>query len=118
MTASLCAACRVSVRLSILLFMIILSFEAAAARVEAPTEECDRLAQPPRTQLGTISARTDGIAPDLINGEAALAACLRAEAAYPDEARFRVWHALALRRLGRIPEGLRLLIDSFETWLK
>lgn len=69
-------------------------------------QECDRLAQPPRSVMGSLPAYAEGVAPDRIDGEAALAACELAARDHPDETRFRAWLGRALERLDRGTEAV------------
>ncbi|WP_426954202.1 tetratricopeptide repeat protein [Muricoccus radiodurans] len=55
----------------------------------APAQACDRLAQPPRYEMGRVPAFADGVGGSRpMDVPAARAACARAMAEWPDEARF------------------------------
>lgn len=55
----------------------------------APAHDCDRLAQPPRYEMGRVPAFADGVGGSRpMDVPAARAACARAMSEWPDEARF------------------------------
>jgi len=74
----------------------------------APEHECDRLAQPPRQTMGRMPALAEGVGYGTLRGSAALAACTRAMAEHPGEARFIAFAARAANKAGDARETVRL----------
>ncbi len=70
--------------------------------------ECDRLAQPPRQTLGRLPALAEGVGYTALRAPAARAACARAMAEAPDEARFVAYAGRAASKGGDAPEAARL----------
>ena len=84
-------------------------------RPVVPAQDCDRLAQLPRSFMGPLPSLTEGVEFERIDAGAALAACERAVRDYPEEPRFRVWQGRVLNRLGRDAEAVaayRVVADS------
>jgi hypothetical protein len=79
---------------------------AASVTQPVPAQECDRLAQPPRTAMGRFPSFAEGVEFDRMNGSAALQACQQAVQAFPAEPRFRMQLGRALDRLSRFGEAM------------
>ncbi len=79
-----------------------------AAGPAAPEHECDRLAQPSRAVMGNLPALVEGVPATAIRAPAARAACARALAEFPAEARFLAFAARAADRAGDAREAVRL----------
>jgi hypothetical protein len=73
-----------------------------------PADECDRLGQPPQTQLLRIPTYAEGVEFDLMDGAAARVACERAAQRWPEEARFAFQLGRAFARLGQNAGAVRL----------
>ena len=65
----------------------------ANAPRSVPVQDCDRLAQPPRSVFGTIRALAAGVGASAIDVPAARAACAQAMRDYPGEPRFTAYAA-------------------------
>lgn len=95
-------------RLPAVLLGILAATPAVAQPIEAPEHECDRLAQPSRQVMGKMHAFAEGVGYTSLRGAAARAACARAMAEQPSEARFVAYAARAADKAGDAREAVRL----------
>ena len=79
--------------------------DSARAQQPAPVHDCDRLAQPPRGEMGSVPAYADGVPYKRLDKGRAAAACAEAMAQWPEEARFPAYAIYAASG----PEYLRLV---------
>ncbi len=74
----------------------------------APVQDCDRLAQPARVDMGRLVAVADGVKMTELDAPAAQAACAQAMAKWPDDVRFVAYAGRAAGKTGDVRETLRL----------
>lgn len=77
----------------------------SSPRRTAPTTACDRLAQPPRDEVGAALAVVDGVVWGRMDDTAAVGACRAAMAEYPSEARFQAYLGRAQLHRGEVVDG-------------
>lgn len=87
---------------------VIQSAAVPAAAGPAPADECDRLAQLPRSVMGRVPSYADGVGFETIDPQPAGAACARAMKAWPNEVRFMALAARVAARDKRYADALQL----------
>ena len=81
---------------------------SAKSSSPAPVQDCDRLAQPARADMGILAAVAEGMKMSELDAPAARDACAQAMANWPNDARFVAYAGRAAGKVGDVQEALRL----------